>query len=70
MSLCDAIAAWEDRVETSKPEDLPNHVFIGNAFEERQPGIWLCTVPFWCAVSLCVILGVFPFVCLTDTENW
>ena len=37
-SLCDAIAAWEDRGKTSKPEDLPNCIFIGNAFEERQSG--------------------------------
>ncbi len=43
-SLCIAIGAWEDREETSKPEDLPNHYKIGTAFEEKAPGDrWLPT---------------------------
>jgi hypothetical protein len=37
-SLCIAIGAWEDREETSKPEDLPNHYKIGTAFEEKASG--------------------------------
>jgi hypothetical protein len=54
-SLCDAIAAWEDGVETSKPEDLPNRIFIGKAFEERRSDHRILHGAFVvCAAFLCV----------------
>lgn len=63
-SLCDAIAAWEDGAETSKPEDLPNRNLSVMLSRKGDPTIEICMVPFWCVLCFCAFFGVYHLILL------
>ena len=54
--------------ETSKPEDLPNRFLSVMLPRRGRPTIRTLHHLYRYALSICVCVMVFPFVCLADTE--